>query len=660
MDSIRQTGVKNHDIDSHRNAALDIACWSSFAAGLIFEMKPPKLPLSREERSEIWKSFWLHAVAATGFIIITSIAATVVEKAGIGTSRPLLISLLQGISNFLVWGRFVKGIEKYKESTGIPYPSTYFALALGSFIIVVGPLVLFLSLLIRLSNVPCQIEKVIPPEQEGTPRKAASEDVGSHRILSNSAKETPKNEFSSPSPVCKPVILPDLSSDISSRTAQPTPSPPAVQTAGATSASPSQPKPPIQPSAMDDDCFYEEVAKEIESNALKPGIWTRAFAEANGSHDHARALYIRLRVNQLSDARNTELERQRLAAAEEARQKAEEMENQRRADEEEARQKAEQLEKARLAEEEEARKRAVLLTEKRLAAEELERISAEKRRQDAIKKKEIEDNLHVQEAMEQARKAREIDEQTQRKVFERKQKEAAERAVARKKLLDGLMAPFRRYLVEAGVISDVKIPLPEKLKRSATSWDVHFGGLITEESMTGFVKRGKLRIENGTIIIIGWKLFNKALRVAIGILLACALTWGVHRLDKNDKIDPSMGSASVQRLLNVSFYENAQQIIGPNLPFRAIWNVKDLLFILISICIAGYVSSYHLALPGSETFVPVTRPKLRGRILTMKIREPECRKERRVRLRFRSHLDARVFQSHFEIANNATATGQGS
>ena len=382
-----------------------------------------------------------------------------------------------------------------------------------------------------------------------------------------------------------------------------------------------------------EDQFYEQVAREIAVSNYQPAPMARAVEKSAGSPDLAKSLYVKFRIEQLVREYDQETRRRQ--------------------------REAEQL----------------AITERRQAAERAQAIAEEKIRQkksDQLRQQREAEEAQAayeerrKEEMERDRKTREIDEIARQRVFERKQKEGAERAVerqtaraanraeaakravARQKARADLVARVRLYLVQRGVISGVEPPLPEGLKRSASSWDVHFGGLMTDESRTGFVKRGRLRIENGTIVIDGWKLFNKALRVVIGIVLACALTWAFHRLDENDKIDPSMGSASVQRLLEVSFYEKAQQIIAPNLPFRAIWNIKGSLYIGISICIAVYVSSYHLALPGSGTFVPVNRPRCRGRSLTMKIRPPECQKARRVCLRFRSHLDARVCQSHFE------------
>lgn len=114
-------------------------------------MKKERTPLSRTERSEIWTSFGFHAFGAIGFAILTTIAA----NAGFMTESPILLRMVVlGIPSFLVWARFVSKMEKYKGSTGIPYPSTYFVLAIASLIMIIGPLVLFVSLLIRLHNVP--------------------------------------------------------------------------------------------------------------------------------------------------------------------------------------------------------------------------------------------------------------------------------------------------------------------------------------------------------------------------------------------------------------------------------------------------------------------------------------------------------------------------
>jgi len=46
--------------------------------------------------------------------------------------------------------------------------------------------------------------------------------------------------------------------------------------------------------------FYDQVAEEIESDNLIPGLWTRAFAEADGDKNRAKAIYIKLRVAALA------------------------------------------------------------------------------------------------------------------------------------------------------------------------------------------------------------------------------------------------------------------------------------------------------------------------------------------------------------------------
>ena len=47
--------------------------------------------------------------------------------------------------------------------------------------------------------------------------------------------------------------------------------------------------------------LYEIVAKEIRSGTLVDGLYTRAFSEADGNKDKARARYIKLRVEQLNE-----------------------------------------------------------------------------------------------------------------------------------------------------------------------------------------------------------------------------------------------------------------------------------------------------------------------------------------------------------------------
>jgi hypothetical protein len=51
-----------------------------------------------------------------------------------------------------------------------------------------------------------------------------------------------------------------------------------------------------------DDRFYDEVARELQENPMVPGLWTKAFSETGGDDAKARALYIKYRVMQLSEA----------------------------------------------------------------------------------------------------------------------------------------------------------------------------------------------------------------------------------------------------------------------------------------------------------------------------------------------------------------------
>jgi len=57
---------------------------------------------------------------------------------------------------------------------------------------------------------------------------------------------------------------------------------------------------------MNDDKFYNQVAEEIQAKKMLPGLWTRAFAEAGGNTEKARALYIKLRVAQLTETAKQE------------------------------------------------------------------------------------------------------------------------------------------------------------------------------------------------------------------------------------------------------------------------------------------------------------------------------------------------------------------
>ncbi len=59
---------------------------------------------------------------------------------------------------------------------------------------------------------------------------------------------------------------------------------------------------------MNDDAFYDEVAREMLDNRLVPGVWARAFAEADGGENRAKAIYIKYRVAQMAKITRRQLE----------------------------------------------------------------------------------------------------------------------------------------------------------------------------------------------------------------------------------------------------------------------------------------------------------------------------------------------------------------
>lgn len=152
---------------------------------------------------------------------------------------------------------------------------------------------------------------------------------------------------------------------------------------------------PSTPPIIDDEPFYEEVAKELKSDAMKPGLWTKAVAEAEGGQEKVKSIYIRLRVAQLRAAKEAELrELQRL---EDERIKAEEE----AAKKEAARQEAELRELQRLenerirAEEEAAKQEAAREKAAKLEAAKLERQQkAEGRKHKKAEKKKRVDNTN--------------------------------------------------------------------------------------------------------------------------------------------------------------------------------------------------------------------------------------------------------------------------
>ena len=76
---------------------------------------------------------------------------------------------------------------------------------------------------------------------------------------------------------------------------------------------------------MSEEAFYDLVATEIQQGQLKPGLWTKAFADANGDQTKARVLYIRQRVAQLEQEAVQAARLQREQQKEQARQAAQKL-----------------------------------------------------------------------------------------------------------------------------------------------------------------------------------------------------------------------------------------------------------------------------------------------------------------------------------------------
>lgn len=269
-------------------------------------MSNSKRPLARSEKREIWVSFWLHAIVAAVFGALGIVAAYVGYIADL---HPVLRLIILGVPNFLIWASFVTKIRKYQDSTGISYPSTYFAIAIGCGVLVIGPLLMFLLLLIRMLRVPTLEDSKDHIANVGIVPSGPN-------TQSSLVKSSLLRQASAERPQLEQVIVLKQQDDAS---------PPHK-------ADIMKPIPEQKPSAtpiLDDEPFYEEVARELEVNEMKPGLWAKAFAEADGDEERVKAIYIRLRVAQLMSAREAELkELQRLederikAAEEEARIKS--------------------------------------------------------------------------------------------------------------------------------------------------------------------------------------------------------------------------------------------------------------------------------------------------------------------------------------------------
>lgn len=74
-----------------------------------------------------------------------------------------------------------------------------------------------------------------------------------------------------------------------------------------------------------EEALYEQVAAEIAAGFRREGLWAKAISESGGSVEHARALYIRHRVQSLLDEAESErfarLEHQQRTDAEARRKK---------------------------------------------------------------------------------------------------------------------------------------------------------------------------------------------------------------------------------------------------------------------------------------------------------------------------------------------------
>ncbi len=59
---------------------------------------------------------------------------------------------------------------------------------------------------------------------------------------------------------------------------------------------------PIETVAEPVEEFWALALQECDSHSMKPGVWAKAYADANGDEKIAKATYIRLRASQLQDA----------------------------------------------------------------------------------------------------------------------------------------------------------------------------------------------------------------------------------------------------------------------------------------------------------------------------------------------------------------------
>ena len=191
---------------------------------------------------------------------------------------------------------------------------------------------------------------------------------------------------------------------------------------------------------------------------------------------------------------------------------------------------------------------------------------------------------------------------------------------------------------------EYETPPADATKLAVPSWDVRFSTLLTGASGSGFAREGRLRIESGNLVFDGWKLWNKALRVVIGTVLAIGLMW-IVRTAIGDAV--TQGAQSI--IVKVCLAEDQRQPPYPDWVIIAPFLVAAVICNVIPIYLAVLVSSYHLAGQATCAFVATSRPQGKRRKLTMKIKPADgSGKSRSIRLWFRTPEEARDFQARFK------------
>ena len=52
---------------------------------------------------------------------------------------------------------------------------------------------------------------------------------------------------------------------------------------------------------ISDEDYFEMAAKEVQNGQIRPGLWAKAWSEASGDDQKAKALYLKLRVTSMKD-----------------------------------------------------------------------------------------------------------------------------------------------------------------------------------------------------------------------------------------------------------------------------------------------------------------------------------------------------------------------